>query len=75
MDNDFEIVSDDKATNSFQVDNISSMLDCIRPECKTTRIIERVKNLLKVDPSSACQRIFNASIHDLRKKYYMQEWI
>ena len=68
MDNDFEIVSDDKTTNSFQVDNISSMLDCIRPECKTTRIIERVKNLLKVDPSSACQRIFNASIHDLRKK-------
>jgi hypothetical protein len=28
----------------------------------------RVHRLLKVDPSSACQRLFNAAIHDLREK-------
>lgn len=68
MNSGFEIVSGDETTNSFQGKNFTSLLAHIRPECKTTRIIERVTKLLEVDPSSACQRIFNASIHDLRKK-------
>lgn len=75
MDNDFEIVSDDKATNSFQVDNISSILDCIRPECKTTRIIERVKNLLKVVPVLHVKEYSMHLFMIYEKKYYMQEWI
>jgi hypothetical protein len=31
-------------------------------------LIDRVRKLLPVDPSSACQRLLNAAIHDLREK-------
>jgi len=44
------------------------LLSRIRPEWQTRNLIERVKRLLPVDPSSACQRILNAAIHDLRQK-------
>ncbi len=44
------------------------MLKEIRPVWRTRPLIERVRRLLPVDPSSACQRLFNASIHDLREK-------
>jgi hypothetical protein len=30
--------------------------------------MDRVRQLLPVDPSSACQRVLNAAIHDLRNK-------
>jgi len=47
---------------------MTDLMDKIRPEWKTKRLIERVHKLLKVDPSSACQRMFNAAMHDLKEK-------
>lgn len=47
---------------------VPSILDNIRPQWKSRRLIERVVVLLKSDPSSACQRILNAAIQDLREK-------
>jgi len=47
---------------------LPAILDRIRPEWKTKNLINRVERLLPVDPSSACQRIFNAAIHDLKEK-------
>jgi hypothetical protein len=40
----------------------------IRAEWRAKALIDRVKNILPVDPSSACQRLLNAAIHDLRDK-------
>lgn len=45
-----------------------ALLDQIRPAWQARNLIERVRSLLYVDPSSACQRVFNAAIHDLREK-------
>lgn len=45
-----------------------NLLALIRPHWSEKRLIERTKKLLAVDPSSACQRVFNAAIHDLREK-------
>ena len=47
---------------------VPSLMDQIRPSWKTKNLITRVQRLLEVDPSSACQRILNAAIHDLREK-------
>lgn len=47
---------------------IDALLSSIRPEWRAKELITRVKRLLPVDASSACQRIFNASIHDLKNK-------
>jgi hypothetical protein len=43
-------------------------MQTIRPEWRERRLIQRVRNLLPTDPSSACQRILNAAVHDLRHK-------
>lgn len=40
----------------------------IRPAWQTRNLITRVRRLLGVDPSSACQRLLNAAVHDLREK-------
>jgi hypothetical protein len=40
----------------------------IRPAWQARDLISRVKRLVLVDPSSACQRLFNAAVHDLREK-------
>ena len=45
-----------------------TLLTEIRPEWKDKSLIKRVNKLLAVDPSSACQRLLNAAIHDLREK-------
>lgn len=45
-----------------------NLLAQIRPHWSEKRLIERTRKLLAVDPSSACQRVFNAAIHDLREK-------
>lgn len=50
---------------------VPSLLQNIRPAWQAKNLILRVKRLLKVDPSSACQRLFNAAIHDLREKIYI----
>lgn len=51
-----------------KAENVPGLLDQIRPQWQAKKLIERVRKLAEVDPSSACQRIFNAAIHDLREK-------
>ena len=52
----------------IEASGTSAFLEKIRPQWQTKNLIQRVKRLLTVDPSSACQRIFNAAIHDLKEK-------
>ena len=47
---------------------VNDFLESIRPVWQSRALIERVRKILPVDPSSACQRLFNAAIHDLREK-------
>lgn len=47
---------------------VPNLLNKIRPHWKGKNLIQRVERLLPVDPSSACQRVFNASVHDLKEK-------
>ena len=51
-----------------QASEVPSLLEEIRPAWQAKNLISRVRKLLAVDPSSACQRLFNAAIHDLREK-------
>ncbi len=56
------------AAELVEASGVPNLLAQIRPAWKAKDLINRVKKLLPVDPSSACQRLFNASIHDLREK-------
>lgn len=47
---------------------VPGLLDRIRPHWQAKDLINRVRRLLQVDPSSACQRILNAALHDLKEK-------
>lgn len=47
---------------------IEALLSNIRPVWQGKSLISRVERLLPVDASSACQRLFNAAIHDLKQK-------
>ena len=47
---------------------VPALLDQVRPAWKAKSLIARVQRLVDVDPSSACQRLLNAAIHDLREK-------
>lgn len=47
---------------------VPGLLERIRPHWRAKSLIERVERLVHVDPSSACQRLFNAAMHDLREK-------
>lgn len=51
--------------------NVVGLLEQIRGEWRARQLIKRVSMLLPVDPSSACQRLLNASFHDLREKIYI----
>ena len=51
-----------------EVSEVPTLLNKIRPAWQAKKLITRVKSLISVDPSSACQRIFNAAIHDLKEK-------
>jgi len=51
-----------------EASGIPALLLQIRPAWQAKDLINRVHRLIAVDPSSACQRLFNASIHDLREK-------
>ena len=68
------VVSEDNAViispnyNLIVDAGVPTMMAQIRPQWQAKRLIQRVARLLPVDPSSACQRILNASIHDLRDK-------
>lgn len=48
--------------------SVDAFLSQIRPQWQAKSLIERVQRLLPVDPSSACQRLLNAALHDLREK-------
>ncbi|MEK4011736.1 hypothetical protein [Peribacillus sp. FSL M8-0224] len=50
---------------------VKNYLSRIRPAWHAKQLVQRTMRILPVDPSSACQRIFNASIHDLREKIIM----
>lgn len=55
-------------TEIIEASGVHSTLTQVRPEWKARNLIRRVQRILPVDPSSACQRLFNASIHDLKEK-------
>lgn len=52
----------------IQSSGVTRYLQNIRPSWQSKNLIQRTIKILPIDPSSACQRIFNASIHDLREK-------
>lgn len=51
-----------------RISEVPALLDRIRPHWQAKDLINRVRRLLQVDPSSACQRILNAAMHDLKEK-------
>lgn len=51
-----------------RISEVPSLMDQIRPAWKARDLIARVERLLVADPSSACERIFNAAVHDLKEK-------
>lgn len=62
----YEIIPSDSLPISSS--GINKVLNNIRPVWRGKNLIQRVERLLPVDPSSACQRLFNAAIHDLKEK-------
>ena len=52
----------------MQAENVPALLAHVRPHWQAKNLIERVRKLVDVDPSSACQRLLNAAIHDRREK-------
>ncbi|WP_432287039.1 hypothetical protein SLT36_09400 [Aminobacter sp. BA135] len=54
--------------SQIEASQVPTLLGRIRPQWRAKSLIERVQKLLVADPSSACQRLFNAAIHDLREK-------
>lgn len=63
-----ELVVINPNTELVEASGVSVWMQRIRPHWKGKQLVQRVERLLTTDPSSACQRIFNASIHDLREK-------
>jgi hypothetical protein len=51
-----------------KITGLDQLLEQIRPVWQGRSLIVRVRKILPHDPSSACQRLFNAAIHDLREK-------
>ena len=62
------VVSADVVANPVPIERL---LPQIREEWQAKKLIKRVSKLLDVDPSSACQRLLNASVHDLREKVHI----
>lgn len=52
----------------IQDSGLPQLMSQIRPQWQSKGLIERVRRLMLVDPSSACQRLLNAAIADLREK-------
>ena len=65
MDDEFALI---KTREEVSPASIQSLIDSIRPTWQGKGLIKRVERLLPVDPSSACQRLFNATVFDLREK-------
>lgn len=64
-DSNYELVPAGKPISKSGIQNL---LSYVRPVWKGRNLIQRVERLLPIDPSSACQRLFNAAIHDLKEK-------
>lgn len=56
------------AVEMVQDSGLPQLMSQIRPQWQSKGLIERVRRLMAVDPSSACQRLLNAAIADLREK-------
>lgn len=67
MNDNYQIVPREKYELTKQ-NMADTLLEQIRPAWQSRTLIDRVKRLLPIDPSSACQRLLNAAIHDLREK-------
>jgi hypothetical protein len=63
-----ELVPTTTSAKMVIASGVDTVLAEIRPAWQAKSLIRRVKDLLHVDPSSACQRLLNAAIHDLRDK-------
>lgn len=61
-------VVDQTALSIIEDSGVTGYMGRIRAQWQAKGLIERVRRLLPVDPSSACQRLFNAAIADLREK-------
>lgn len=59
------------AVELVRASSVPACLERIRPQWQAKSLIERVRRLLDIDPSSACQRLLNAAIHDLRDKIFI----
>lgn len=57
-----------QSTELIASSEVPGLLGRIRPQWRARDLIQRVERLLPVDPSSACQRLLNAAIRDLRDK-------
>lgn len=68
MSNQTGIVVASPNTALVVASGVPTLLDQIRPAWKAKSLIIRVQRLIEVDPSSACQRLLNAAIHDLKEK-------
>ena len=62
------VVIPNPAVDVVAASDVQGIMSQIRPEWQAKGLIERVRRLLSVDPSSACQRLFNAAMADLREK-------
>lgn len=68
------MVNDNRALVRFdpqvpaELPPVEQYLARIRPQWQATPLVRRVRVLLPIDPSSACQRLLNAAGHDLRAK-------
>jgi hypothetical protein len=63
-----ELIVINPNTELVEASGVAALMHNIRPHWKGKQLVQRVEKLLTTDPSSACQRLFNASIHDLREK-------
>lgn len=63
-----ELIVINPNTELVEASGVAALMQNIRPHWKGKQLVQRVEKLLTTDPSSACQRLFNASIHDLREK-------
>ncbi len=63
-----DIVLPHPAVDVVAASDVPVLMSQIRPQWQAKGLIERVRRLLPVDPSSACQRLLNAAVADLRDK-------
>lgn len=61
-------IAPDRAADLATISEVPSLMTQIRPQWQAKGLIERVRRLLPIDPSSACQRLLNATVQDLREK-------